>query len=167
MRAQPGEEAKIELMAFDSQGEPLTTPTREIEVLVPGGRQTIELTADKSKAGRYTAKFTPDVPGVHRLVYQPPDGGDSVDATLQVLLAPEEFRRPNVNRPTLELIATSTGGEMLNLSDLATIADKVEGKAELKSLHREATLWDNWLVLLLLITVYSIDVGIRRLMGLI
>jgi len=167
VRAQPGEEAKIELMAFDSQGEPLTTPTREIEVLVPGGRQTIELTADKSKAGRYTAKFTPDVPGVHRLVYQPPDGGDSVDATLQVLLAPEEFRRPNVNRPTLELIATSTGGEMLNLSDLATIADKVEGKAELKSLHREATLWDNWLVLLLLITVYSIDVGIRRLMGLI
>ena len=167
VRAQPGEEAKIELMAFDSEGEPLMTPTREIEVLVPDGRETIELNADKSKPGLYTGNFTPVITGVHRLTYQPPDGGDSVDATLQVLTAPEEFRHPNVNRPTLEVLATSTGGEMLKISELATIADKVDGKVELKSLHREATLWDNWLVLFLLITVYSVDVGIRRVMGLI
>jgi hypothetical protein len=65
------------------------------------------------------------------------------------------------------LLASATGGEVLKLSQLDTIADKIEGKAELKSLHREATLWDNWLTLALLICVYSLDVGIRRVMGLV
>ena len=167
VRAQPGEEAQIELMAFDNEGNPLTTPTRQIALLIPGSRETIELTADKSKAGLYTGSFTPEQPGVHRLAYQPPDGGAAVEATVQVLIAPEEYRHPNVNRPTLELLASATGGEVLKLSQLDTIADKIEGKAELKSLHREATLWDNWLTLALLICVYSLDVGIRRVMGLV
>jgi hypothetical protein len=30
----------------------------------------------------------------------------------------------------------------------------------------QATIWDNWLLLVVLVVVYSIDVGIRRLMGL-
>jgi hypothetical protein len=33
-------------------------------------------------------------------------------------------------------------------------------------LHREASLWDNWLMLTLLVVIYSIDVGLRRLSGL-
>ncbi len=167
VRAQPGEEAQIELMAFDAEGNPLTTPTREVALLIPGSRDTIELMADKSKAGRYVGSFTLDKPGLHRLAYQPPDGGAAVEATLQVLIAPEEFRHPNVNRPTLELLASATAGEVLKLSELDTIADKIEGKVELKSLHREATLWDNWLTLFLLICVYSVDVGMRRVMGLV
>jgi len=65
------------------------------------------------------------------------------------------------------LLANATGGEVLKLSELDMIADKIEGKTELKSLHREATLWDNWLTLALLIGVYSLDVGIRRLVGLV
>ncbi|MBC8356286.1 MAG: hypothetical protein H8E66_30270 [Planctomycetes bacterium] len=167
VRAQPGEEAQIELMAFDAEGIPLTMPTRELALLLPGSRETLELTADKAREGRYTGSFTPGTPGVHRLAYQPPDGGAAVEATLQVLTAPEEFRHPNVNRPTLELLTSATGGEVLKLNELATIADKIEGKAELKSLHREATLWDNWLTLAVLICVYSLDVGIRRVMGLV
>ncbi len=167
VRAQPGEKAKIELMAFDNDGEPLRTPTREIAVLIPGSRQTIELLADKTKAGLYTGNFVPQQTGVHRLAYQPPDSGEVVEATVQVLTAPEEFRHPNVNRPTLELLASATGGEVLKLSEIDSIAGKIEGKVELKSLHREATLWDNWLTLAILIGVYSLDVGIRRVMGLV
>ena len=167
VRAQPGETAHIELMAFDNEGKPLTTPTRQIAVLVPGSRETIELTADKSKAGLYAGTFTPKQPGVHRLAYQLPDGDVPVEATMQVLTAPEEYRHPNVNRSTLELLASATGGAVLKLSELDTIADKIEGKTELTPLHREATLWDNWLTLALLICVYSLDVGIRRVMGLV
>ena len=72
-----------------------------------------------------------------------------------------------VAHQSLELLANATGGEVLKLSELDTIAAKIKGKTELKSLHREATLWDNWLILFLLICVYSVDVGIRRVMGLV
>ena len=167
VRAQPGEEVHVELMAFDNEGNPMTTPAREIALLIPGSRETIELTADNSKEGIYKGSFIPKQPGVHRLAYQPPDGDATVEATMQVLTAPEEYRHPNVNRPTLELFASATGGAVLKLSELNSIADKIEGKTELTSLHREATLWDNWLTLGLLITVYSLDVGIRRVMGLV
>ena len=82
-------------------------------------------------------------------------------------MSPEEFRHPNVNRSALELIAKSTGGEVVRLSELSSIPEKLKGSTELQSLHREATIWDNWLTLSVLIVVYSVDVGIRRLMGLV
>jgi len=167
IRAQPGEEAQIELMAYDDDGEPLTTPTREVSLLVPGSREAIELTADPAKPGLYKGNFVPTKAGAHRLAYEPPNGGAAVQATMQVLTAPEEYRHPNLNRPSLELLASATGGEVLKLSDLDSIADKLEGSTELQALHREATLWDNWLILAILILVYSVDVGIRRVMGLV
>ena len=165
-RAQPGEEAQIELMAFSPSGTPVKMPSREVTLLGPGERQTIELTEDKAREGRYVGTFTPDTPGIHRLVYEA-TGAEPVEATLQVLMSPEEFRHPNVNRPALELIARSTGGEVVKLSELGSIPEKLKGETELQSLHREATIWDNWLTLSLLIVVYSVDVGIRRLMGLV
>ena len=33
-------------------------------------------------------------------------------------------------------------------------------------LHREATIWDNWITLAMLVFLYCVDVGVRRLMGL-
>ena len=56
--------------------------------------------------------------------------------------------------------------ERQGLDELAAIPEKLSGEAELKPLHREAPLWDNWLTLALLVATYSVDVGIRRLLGL-
>jgi hypothetical protein len=166
VRAQPGEDAKIELMAFDSDGAPIESPTVKLSLLGPGSRETIELTADKNRIGRYTGKFTPEKRGVHRLVYQPTGGGDPAEATIRVLVAPAEYRHPNLNRPTLELLASVTGGKVLNLDGFEQIPDKLAGEPELQQLHHEASIWDNWLMLSLLVLVYSFDVGLRRMMGL-
>jgi len=166
VRAQPGEEAQLELMAFSRDGAPIETPTTKVSLLAPGSRDTIELTADKNRKGLYTGKFTPEKPGVHRFVYQPPGGADPAEATIRVLVAPEEYRHPNLNRPTLELLASATGGKMIKLDDFGSIPEKLAGEAELKQLHHEATIWDNWLTLSVLVLVYSFDVGIRRMMGL-
>ena len=55
---------------------------------------------------------------------------------------------------------------MIKLDDFGSIPEKLAGEAELKQLHHEATIWDNWLTLSVLVLVYSFDVGIRRMMGL-
>ena len=166
VRAQPGEEAQIELMAFGADGAPIESPTTKLSLLAPGSRDTIELVADKNRKGRFTGRFTPDKPGVHRFVYQPTGNGDPAQATIRVLVAPEEYRHPNLNRPTLELLASATGGKVIKLDGFGSIPEKLAGEAELKQLHHEATIWDNWLTLSVLVLVYSFDVGIRRLMGL-
>ena len=55
---------------------------------------------------------------------------------------------------------------MIPLTELDDIPAKLTGEKTVIQLHREASLWDNWLMLLVLMLVYSVDVGIRRLMGL-
>jgi hypothetical protein len=63
-------------------------------------------------------------------------------------------------------LASATGGATVELPDLASISEMLKGEAEFRELHREATIWDNWLTLLIVMMTYSVDVGIRRLMGL-
>jgi hypothetical protein len=166
VRAQPGEQAEIELMAFDSEGSPVTAPKQAVQVTGGGSATSVELTADPAVKGRYTGKFTPAAAGEYRLAYFPPGQKEPVEARLRVNVAPEELRQPNVNRAALELLAAAGNGQMVDLPDLASIADKLKGETKFTELHREASLWDNWLTLAVLIFLYTLDVGLRRLMGL-
>ncbi len=171
VRAQPGEAAGVELMAFTPEGAPRAEPTQGVQVQGGGSATTVELTADPAVKGRYTGKFTPSQAGEYRIVYNAP-GADPVEARLRVVVAPEELRQPNVNRPALEaLAARSLGpdgkpGQMVELPEIASIAGRLEGESKFTELHREASLWDNQLTLLVLIFLYSLDVGLRRLVGL-
>ena len=72
-----------------------------------------------------------------------------------------ELRQPDVNVAALESL-----GRVLRLTELEGLAGLLRGEVEKTELHREASLWDNWLVLVILIVVYSVDVGLRRLSGL-
>jgi hypothetical protein len=52
------------------------------------------------------------------------------------------------------------------LDKIGQLQDKLEGeKVEWTRTHEEE-IWDNWLVLLLLVALYCTDVGLRRMMGL-
>jgi hypothetical protein len=166
VRAQPGEPAEIEVMAFGPDGSPVTEPKQAVQVQGGGSAAAVELAADPAVKGRYAGKFTPGRPGEYRFVYNPPGQKSPVEAQLRVSVAPEELRRPNVDRATLELLASTSGGQLVELPDLATIADKLGGEVKYTELHREASLWDNWLTLAVLIFLYTLDVGLRRLMGL-
>ena len=53
-----------------------------------------------------------------------------------------------------------------SFEDLGTLPDKVGGEPRLEQIHREAPIWDNWLMLLMLVSVYVTDIGMRRLTGL-
>jgi hypothetical protein len=168
IRAQPGEDAQIEQMAFAADGAPRTDAA--MPVRVSGGAanvlDTVTLTADPAVKGRYTGKYTPKNAGEYRVAFDPGGGAAPVEARIRVLVASEELRQPNVNRPALEMLANTSRGRLVELPDLATIPDLLQGQTKLISYHREATVWDNWLTLVVLCVIYSVDVGLRRLAGL-
>jgi hypothetical protein len=168
IRAQPGEDAQIELMAFGADGAPRTDS--RLPVRISGGAanvlDTLSLTADPAVKGRYTGKYTPKNAGEYRVAFDPGGGAAPVEAKIRVLAAAEELRQPNVNRPALELLASTSRGKLVELPDLATIPDLLQGQTKLIPYHRESTLWDNWLTLVVLAFIYSVDVGLRRLAGL-
>lgn len=166
VRIQPGETAEIELMAFRSGGAPRTEKKLLISLTGPEKPSKIEVKADGAIKGRYTGRFTPKVAGNYRVAYEPDGGEESVEARVRVITAADEMRHPNLNRTALESISNSSGGQIVELTDLASIPDKLKGEVRTSHLYREASVWDNWLTLMLLVVVYSIDVGLRRLVGL-
>lgn len=166
VRAQPGEQAQVELMAFAADGAPRTESKLRIRVQGDEKPESVELTADPTVKGRYTGKVTPKSMGDYRLTFEPGGAAEPVEARLRVMDASEELRHPNVNRPALESLAGTSKGFMVELPDLANVADQLKGEAKLTKLDREASLWDNWLTLALLMFIYSLDVGLRRLVGL-
>jgi hypothetical protein len=166
VRAQVGEQAQIELMAFAADGTPRGEGMFTARVLGTNSVSAVELTADAQTKGRYLGKFTPQKMGEYRVVFDADSSGKAVEARIRVMAAAEELRHPNVNRPTLELLATTSGGKLVDLPDLASIPEQLKGDSKFTELHREATVWDNKITLLVLILLYSLDVGLRRLRGL-
>ena len=111
--------------------------------------------------------MSPKAPGDYKVVYNPGVSGyEPVEAKLRAQNAAEELRHPNVNRAALEMLAGTSKGMLLEPYELDKVPDFLKGESKTMSLDREATLWDNWLMLALLIGIYSIDVGLRRLIGL-
>jgi hypothetical protein len=164
-RVQPGEAADIELMAFDKEGAPLTARTQKVQVVSGGAVATVEVLADPTTKGRYTGKHKVETPGEYRLTFAPGGGTEPAEAKIRVLAPAEELRFPNVNRPALKLLADTSGGAVIELKDLTALPDRLQGEVALKLRHRETSLWDNRLFLILLAFLYSLDVGLRRLAG--
>jgi hypothetical protein len=164
MRAQPGESTQIELMAVTEAGLPRTEATLPVRVVYGETITVLDLTADPAAKGRYTGRFVPQTPGTYRITFD--SGNGTVEARLRVLAGVEEMRHPNVNRPALELLASVSGGKLVELPDLGSIPDMLKGESKFVDVHREATVWDNWLTLVVLACLYSVDVGLRRLAGL-
>ncbi len=166
LRATPGEPAEIELMAFGPDGNPLGDPKQSIQITGGSKVQGLEMTADPLVKGRYTGRFAPGAAGDYVLKYTAVGETVPVEARLRAINAADEMRQPNLNRPLLEQIGIASGGALVELTELPTIEKRLEGVSKPHDLHREASLWDNWMTLALLVTLYTIDVGIRRLMGL-
>jgi hypothetical protein len=170
LRAQPGEKATVELMAYGARGEPLTEAT--LPVQVSDGKKTtlLRLSADSTVKGRYTGSFPLENVGEYRVLYH---GGSAVpvEGKVRVMASIEELRNPRVDRVALQRLADASGtspdrGELVELTNLGSIAGKLKGTTHTSLLHREKDIWDNVLVLLVLVFLYSLDVGLRRLAGL-
>ncbi|MCX5659106.1 MAG: hypothetical protein NTW19_05205 [Planctomycetota bacterium] len=163
-RLEPGESVTIQLYAVDREGQPLTTSQVQLQVagadfadqfvVTPGGQP-----------GFYRGQWQPKHLGQYRLGYTDARGG-AVSAAVVVSGSGREVRRPSVDRDLLGTLADNSGGELLELDQLSRLPALVKGEPiEIHQPH-EDTIWDNWLTLVLLVSLYCIDVGARRLLGL-
>jgi hypothetical protein len=166
VRARPDEEAQIELMAIGADRQPRTERTLDVQLAGQAAIDTIEVAADPGTKGRYTGKFIVKEAGEYRLKYDGGAGGSSAEAKIRVAPPSEELRHPQVDRGALQALAGATDGKLVELDDLHSIPATLKGEAKVVQVHREASLWDNGPLLLVLISLYSLDVALRRLAGL-
>jgi hypothetical protein len=165
LRVRAGESVEMELMAVGPDGTPSTQPSQTVTIVDPTGQPHSVTMEPSGNAGRYLGRFLPALEGDHNIMWQA-DGDESARATLHVESADEELRRPAVDRPALELLASQSGGQLVELQNIDQIPELLEGETRSIPLHREETVWDNWFTAVLLAFIYCIDVGIRRFAGL-
>ena len=166
LRLQVGDEAQIELLAVDAEDEPRSDAKLSVHVLGGGEDKVVQLLPVATKDGRYAGNFIPKLVGDYRVVFEPGGAQERTEARFRVADVSEELRHPNINHAALEMIADASGGQMVELIDLGAITDQLSGESRASQLYLEAAMWDNWLVLVVLIVVYCTDVGLRRMAGL-
>jgi hypothetical protein len=171
-RAEPGENVVIELFAIDDLGKPVTAS--EVMVRATGG-------GEKSPIRIPLAAVSPNSPtaspGHFRGMWQAPKYGQytlsytdgtekTVTAALQVAGSGRELRWPDPDRDTLGALSQETGGSLLELQQITQLPELIRGKPVTLHATYENDVWDNWITLLILVVVYSTDLAIRRLSGL-
>jgi hypothetical protein len=148
----------------DKDGNPADVPEVELRVSGKDFVDTLPV-LNAGQPGRFKGRWHPRDLGQYTLSYTDA-AGRSVTAMVHVAGSSRELRRPDVDRATMADIAEASGGDMIELAELGTLPDKLKGEAKTVQRLHEDEIWDNWLVLVLLVFVYCLDVGTRRLLGL-
>jgi hypothetical protein len=165
-RVRAGEQSQVELWAFTPDGTPRTDPALVVGVGGPGHADVLWLAPDANAKGRYTGTLAIPTAGEHRVRFDPGGGNAIIEAKVQVQDSNLEWRHPNVNRAALQQIASESGGKLVEIPDLETILPLLGGESRRTEMHRQVSLWDNWLTLALLAGLFCLDVALRRLLGL-
>ncbi len=159
------EPTRLELFAYSADKKPADEATLKVDIADGKSTTTLELERDPSTPGRYTGNYLPTKVGSTTLSFSHDKFGQA-ESKLEVRDDSIEFRRTSVHRPTLETLAASSGGKLLEFWEVDQLKELLQGEPKVISLRRESTLWDNWLTLALLALIYCIDIAARRLSGL-
>ena len=163
-RVEPGDAVTIELYAVDREGRPVAARVRPIQVSRADSMDVIELERTEHP-GLFRAAWRPPEAGLYRLTFKD-SGGRVLTGTIQAAAAGLEFLRPHIDRDALGRLADASGGELIELEQLHRLPDVLQGGPTETTRRIENELWDNWLLLVLLVGLYCLDVGTRRLLGL-
>ncbi|QNN23120.1 VWA domain-containing protein [Planctomycetales bacterium ZRK34] len=161
-----GGEVSIELFAVDGAGQPSSDDRQTVQVTGADGQSlgTVQVNAVR-QAGHYRGIWRAEQTGEVTLRFDDVRG-KTAEARVAVRDSGRERMNPTVDRDTLGTLADTSGGGLIELDQLDRLPDMLEGEAVTLHRPREAEVWDNWIVLMLLVGLYCTDVGIRRVLGL-
>ena len=115
----------------------------------------------------YAGTFTPDSAGRHGVRHGTAAAGLSAGLAAECVVSEpsRERAQAGVDRDALRSLADLSGGAVIEIADFSTIPYKLTQTAVEARTSLEDEIWDTWPVLLLLVGLYCLDVGIRRLSG--
>jgi hypothetical protein len=162
---QDGEQARLYAHVLDEDYEPVVQPSFTITVNGTDGnalRETLSLQADRTTPGLYEGYFTAPVAGRYRLEANEDDAEISNTTEFQVATVNRELSDTNMRRDGLQRIAQLTGGTLLEPGDLAKLDSLLDAKPVTTTVRSERSLWDGWLIAVLLITLLGMEWILRR-----
>ena len=163
-----GEAVTVTARLLDSRFEPLQRDEVAAQVSVEDQRVDFPLTARRDRPGWFEGRFVPDRVGSYRIRLALPGAaaGEGAEVEREILVSRPnlEILHPQMNRAALTTIAEqSQGGRYWEIDEAdglpAVIPDLHE---EIPGRSRPTTLWDNWKVLTLLVSLLSVEWAVRK-----
>jgi len=161
-RCEPGSSVLVELNLVDREKRPVEAAVQRVGVAVDGATIPLELTAAE-RSGLYRGTYAPERAGRH--IVAAVSAAGSLSADLIVTTSSRELARTAVDRPGLRALADLTGGAVLEPEAFSTLPYRLAEATVEASRTLEDDVWDTWPVLVLLVGLYCVDIGIRRLSG--
>ena len=150
---------------LDDSFDPVVQPVFEVYVSsIDGGqaKQLVSLRPDKSQPGLYEGYFAPPDPGRYRLEANENDQRISSTTEFQVTDVRQELIDTDMRLAHLQRIADLTGGACLGIRELSKLSSLVNDRLVTTKVRSERPLWDNSLVVLLLVALLGAEWILRR-----
>jgi hypothetical protein len=161
-RCEPGSSVLVELNLVGGDKRPVEAAVQQVSLAADGETSSLELAAAE-RPGLYRGAYTPEQAGRHVLTATSAAGPLSADLAVQA--SSRELARTAVDRGALRVLADLTGGAVLEPDAFSTLPYRLAETAVETSRTLEDDVWDTWPVLVLLVGLYCIDIGVRRLSG--
>ena len=165
-RIEPGEPLALELYTIGADGEPLDAEYVTVEAGLGATNEQIRLDAVAGQPGLFRGAWTPRKIAETLQLRFVDARGRLVAAAVEVTGSGQEMLRPVVDRDALNKMAQASGGRLLELDAIERLPQLLKAEPVMEVRQYSEEVWDNWLTLLLLVSIYCIDVGVRRLQGL-
>lgn len=169
-RYELGEVIRVRVEARDAQFEPLELESLEARLQQPDGLTSrFRLTPDNAQPGIYQATLVASSVGPHAIeLTTPPVLRDlmeqnTIRKAFQVQLADLEFAALTADRQALTQLARQTGGQVVAINQLASLPAMIPDRRLTQAIPaRPITLWDTWLVMLILVALLTVEWAVRR-----
>ena len=163
-----GEAVTVSARLLDRQYEPIVRDQWVARYAVEDQRGEFVLGARRDRPGWYEGRFVPDRIGSYRISVNVPQPGDDdpteVTREIRVTRPNIEILRPQMDRASLTTLAEqSAGGRYFEVDEAAELAAAIPDlHEEIPIRSRPTTLWDNWKVLTLLLTLLTVEWAVRK-----
>ena len=167
-RCEPDSPVLVELNLVDESKKPVEAAVQKVALTPPGAAEPVAIELRPAgRPGLYAGTFTPDSAGRHGVRHGPAAAGLSAGLSAECVVSEpsRERAQAGVDREALRSLADLSGGAVIEVADFSTIPYKLTKTAVEARTSLEDEIWDTWPVLLLLVGLYCLDVGIRRLSG--
>lgn len=160
-----GEQARLYAHVLDENYQPVAQPSFEISVKGVDGnalQQRVSLQPDRTTPGLYEGFFTPSLAGRYRVEANEDDQEVSNTTEFQVAEVKQELTRTDADIEHLKRIASLTGGASLGIRDLSKLPSLLKSSPVETTVRSERPLWDNWIVVLMLVALLGTEWILRR-----
>lgn len=164
-----GEAVVVEARLLDASHLPLAQDEVHATVSVGGAAGgSVTLKPQANRPGWYRGQFVPSALGPHGVQIELPGGSGTPPAAIRAEVRvgrPElEFQRPELDRESLQLLATqSAGGKYLDIDELEQMPSLIPSRTTSLILTGQPTLlWDRWWTLAVLVILLGAEWLLRK-----